>query len=88
MRVIEYALPGLPDSQPRYRLLTTLLDHNQAPALDLAALYHERWQVEAVFDELKTPLLKLTFDHAGHAELFSLLLPHACSGTRVHRRDS
>jgi hypothetical protein len=58
VRVIEYAMPGLPDAQPRYRLLTTLLDPDQAPALELAALYHERWQVEEVFDELKTHLLR------------------------------
>ena len=58
VRVIEYALPGLPDGQPRYRLLTTLLDPQEAPALELAALYHERWQVEEVFDELKTHLLR------------------------------
>jgi Insertion element 4 transposase N-terminal/Transposase DDE domain len=58
VRVIEYALPGLADAQPRYRLLTTLLDPVEAPALELAALYHQRWQVEAVFDELKTHLLK------------------------------
>jgi Insertion element 4 transposase N-terminal/Transposase DDE domain len=58
VRVIEYALPGLADAQPRYRLLTTLLDPSEAPALELAAVYHQRWQVEAVFDELKTHLLK------------------------------
>ena len=58
VRVIEYTLPGLADAQPRYRLLTTLLDAQQAPALELAALYHERWEVEAVFDELKTHLLR------------------------------
>lgn len=58
VRVIEYALPGLDEAQPRYRLLTTLLDPVQAPALELAALYHRRWQVEAVFDELKTHLLR------------------------------
>jgi len=58
VRVIEYALPGLADAHPRYRLLTTLLDPSHAPALELAALYHQRWQVEAVFDELKTHLLK------------------------------
>jgi len=58
VRVIEYALPGLPDAQPRYRLLTTLLDPQAAPALELAALYHRRWQVEEVFDELKTHLLR------------------------------
>jgi hypothetical protein len=58
VRVIEYALPGLDGAQPRYRLLTTLLDPLQAPALELAAVYHQRWQVEEVFDELKTHLLK------------------------------
>ena len=56
VRVIEYALPGLPDAQPRYRLLTTLLDPQRAPAMELAELYHQRWEIEAVFDELKTHL--------------------------------
>jgi hypothetical protein len=56
VRVIEYALPGLDDAQPRYRLMTTLLDPGAAPALELAALYHQRWEIEAVFDELKTHL--------------------------------
>jgi hypothetical protein len=56
VRVIEYALPGVPDAQERYRLVTTLLDPAQAPALELATLYHERWEVEGVFDELKTHL--------------------------------
>jgi hypothetical protein len=58
VRVIEYAMPGVPGAEPSYRLLTTLLDPKQAPALELAALYHERWQVEEVFDELKTHLLR------------------------------
>src|SRR5262249_9532511 len=56
VRVVEYALPGLDDGQPRYRLLTTVLDPRVAPALELAALYHERWEIEGVFDELKTHL--------------------------------
>jgi hypothetical protein len=56
VRVIEYSLPGLPDARPRYRLMTSLLDPVQAPATELAQLYHQRWQVEAVFDELKTHL--------------------------------
>jgi hypothetical protein len=56
VRVIDYALPGLDDAQPRYRLLTTLLDPQAAPAMELAALYHQRWEIEAVFDELKTHL--------------------------------
>lgn len=56
VRVIEYQLPGVPDAAPRYRLITSLLDPQESPALELAALYHRRWQVEAVFDELKTHL--------------------------------
>ena len=56
VRVIEYALPNVPESEPRYRLMTTLLDPVMAPAQELAALYHARWHVESVFDELKTHL--------------------------------
>lgn len=56
LRVIEYSLPEIPEAQARYRLLTTLLDPERAPALELATLYHQRWEVEAVFDELKTHL--------------------------------
>jgi hypothetical protein len=48
----------MPDALPRYRLLTSLLDPAAAPAMALASLYHQRWQVEAVFDELKTHLLQ------------------------------
>ncbi len=63
VRVIEYSLPGVPSApghdepEPRYRLITSLLDDKVAPAQELAALYHQRWQVEAVFDEMKTHLL-------------------------------
>ena len=56
VRVIEYTMPGDDQALPRYRLLTTLLDAKAAPALELAALYHQRWEIEAVFDELKTHL--------------------------------
>ena len=54
VRVIEYALPNAADSEPMYRLLTTPLDDKIAPALTLVTLYHGRWEVELVFDELKT----------------------------------
>ena len=56
VRVIEYTMPGDAQALPRYRLLTTLLDAQAAPAQELAALYHRRWEIEAVFDELKTHL--------------------------------
>ena len=56
MRVIEYQLSGVADAEPLYRLLTTVLDAEDAPARELAALYHERWEIETAFDELKTHL--------------------------------
>lgn len=56
VRVIEYSLPGVDAAAARYRLVTSLTDHKRAPALDLARLYHERWEVEGVFDELKIHL--------------------------------
>jgi Insertion element 4 transposase N-terminal/Transposase DDE domain len=55
VRVIEYTL-DVPDADPLYRLVTTILDHNAAPAEELAALYHERWEIETALDELKTHL--------------------------------
>lgn len=58
VRVIEYALPGVQGEPQRYRLITTLLDPETASAVALATLYHERWEVEAVFDELKTHLVQ------------------------------
>ena len=56
VRVIEYSLPGAAESAPRYRLITSLLQPEQGQAQELAALYHQRWHVESVFDELKTHL--------------------------------
>jgi hypothetical protein len=56
VRVIEYRLEGIPGVEPIYRLLTTILDHEMAPAVELAALYHERWEIETALDELKTHL--------------------------------
>jgi Transposase DDE domain len=56
VRVIEYVLENVPDAEPLYRLVTTILDHAAAPAEELAALYHERWEIETALDELKTHL--------------------------------
>ncbi|WP_053170010.1 IS4 family transposase, partial [Streptomyces virginiae] len=43
VRVVEYAITGREDAGP-VRLITTILDPGQAPAGELAALYHERWK--------------------------------------------
>jgi hypothetical protein len=56
VRVVEYRLEGIDDTEDIYRLITTILDPALAPANELAALYHERWEIETAFDELKTHL--------------------------------
>jgi hypothetical protein len=56
VRVIEYTLddPQRTGHGETHRLLTNLLDQTAAPAVELIALYHERWEEELVFDEQKT----------------------------------
>ena len=54
VRVIEYTLEGVEGAEPIYRLMTTLLDSARHPALELASLYPERWEVELTLDEFKT----------------------------------
>ncbi len=56
VRIIEYQLSGIEKAEPLYRLVTTILDPEEAPAKELAALYHERWEIEVALDELKTHL--------------------------------
>ena len=56
VRVIKYTLPGVPGSEAEYRLVTNILEPERAPAPELAELYHERWEIETAFDELKTHL--------------------------------
>ena len=56
VRVIEYTLddPQRTGHGQKHVLLTNLFDHATYPALELACLYHERWEEELVFDEQKT----------------------------------
>jgi hypothetical protein len=56
VRVIEYTLPGVPGAEASYRLVTSILEPARAPAAELATLYHERWEMETAFDEVKTHL--------------------------------
>jgi len=56
VRVIAYRLHQVAGAEPLYRVVTTVRDHTLAPAPELAALYHERWEIENTLDELKTHL--------------------------------
>jgi hypothetical protein len=82
VRVVEYQLAGIAEAEPLYRLLTTLLDPAQAPAAELAALYHERWEIEGALAELKTQLrgarvvLRSKTPALVRQEVWGLLLAH------------
>src|SRR5579872_3296970 len=54
MRAITYRRPGF---RPQ-TLLTSLLDEKAFPADEIRALYHERWEIELGFDEVKTDMLE------------------------------
>jgi hypothetical protein len=82
VRVIDYRLKDVKDAEPIYRLITTILDHERAPAKELAALYHERWEIETALDELKTHLrgaqivLRSKTPELVKQEFFGLLMAH------------
>ena len=82
VRVIDYRLYGVADAEPMYRLVTTILDPAEASATELAALYHERWEIETVLDEIKTHLrgsrivLRSKTPDLVRQEIYGLLLAH------------
>ena len=64
VRVIEATLTTAPagvdgpaPTTSTYRLVTSLLDPDQAPAAALVRLYHERWEIETSYCELKSTVL-------------------------------
>jgi Insertion element 4 transposase N-terminal/Transposase DDE domain len=79
VRVVEYRLEGIASAEPLYRLVTTILD---PPAAELAALYHERWEIEGALAELKTQLrgarmvLRSKTPELVRQEFWGLLLAH------------
>jgi hypothetical protein len=48
---------GKPHHSGQYRLITTLTDHHRFGGLDLITLYHQRWEIETSFLELKSTIL-------------------------------
>jgi Insertion element 4 transposase N-terminal/Transposase DDE domain len=53
IRVIDYQIDDGRANDETYRLFTTIVDANEASAVDLAAAYAQRWEIEGAFDELK-----------------------------------
>jgi hypothetical protein len=90
VRVIRYALPNAPKSEAEYRLVTSVLEPERAPAAELAALYHERWEIENSFDEFKTHLkgagriLRSKTPDLVRQEVWGFLLAHAAIRSLMH----
>lgn len=90
VRVIEYRLEGVADAEPIYRLITSMLEPEQGPAQELAALYHERWEIETTFDELKTHLrgarivMRSKTPDLVRQEFYGLLMAHFAVRALMH----
>jgi hypothetical protein len=90
VRVIDYHLKGVDNPEPLYRLITTILDPERAPAAELAALYPDRWEIETTLDELKTHLrgsriiLRSKTPELVEQEFYGLLLAHYAIRSLMH----
>jgi hypothetical protein len=93
VRVLDYTIddPGRPGHRQRYRLVTSLLDPTQAPAAELAALYHQRWELEGALDELKThqrgprAILRSKTPEGVEQEVYAHLLVHYAIRALMHQ---
>ncbi|GAA2969282.1 IS4 family transposase [Streptomyces enissocaesilis] len=90
VRVIEYRLDGR-DEGTVYRLITTVCDPGQAPAAELAALYHQRWEIENTLDEIKTHqggrqlVLRSQHPDGVEQEIYGFLLVHHALRDVMHQ---
>lgn len=84
VRVIDYSITdrdGDGTGEP-IRLVTSLLDHDEAPAIELAALYQQRWEFELALDEIQTHqlgrprVLRSKCPAMVRQEIWALLLTH------------
>lgn len=82
IRVVEYMIENRPGGEELFCLITTIADHELAPALDLAKAYHQRWEIELIFDEIEIHqtgqhrVLRSKTPELVKQEIWSLLLTH------------
>lgn len=88
VRVVEYRIKG---SEEATRIITSILDCGAAPAEELAALYHERWEFETALDEFKTHLrgartvLRSQTPELVKQEVYGILLAHFALRGLMHQ---
>lgn len=90
VRVVEYTLGAGETAETVYRLVTTILDPQAAPAPELAALYAQRWEIETALDELKTHqggnnfILRSQHPSGVEQEIYGFLLTHHALRSLMH----
>ncbi len=87
VRIVAYRIR---DDGEIFMLATTLMDHDFAPAAELAALYHERWEIETAHDEVKTHIpgpgaaLRSKTPDLVYQEIDGLMLAHHAVRCLIH----
>lgn len=82
VRVVEYMIDNRDGGGELFCLITTLADHEFAPAVELAAAYAQRWEIELSFDEIEIHqtggdrVLRSRTPKLVKQEIWSLLLTH------------
>lgn len=82
VRAVDYEVTDRRDGEEIITLVTNVTDPDEIPAAELAAAYHERWEAELVFDELKThqrgaaTILRSRKPELAEQEIWGLLLTH------------
>jgi hypothetical protein len=79
-RVVDYDVPGRGKGE-LFTIVTSVLDYQDLPAPDLAAAYHQRWEIELAFDEIEThqrgpAVLRSRSPDLVLQELYGLLITH------------
>ena len=81
VRVIDYDVPGRGKGE-LFTVVTSVLGHQDLPAPEIAAAYHERWEIELTFDEIETHqrgpavILRSRSPDLVLQELYGLLVTH------------
>jgi hypothetical protein len=82
VRAVDYEIPDRGDGDEIITLVTNVTDPGDIAAVEMAAAYHERWEAEIVFGELKTHqrgpgvILRSRKPELVEQEIWGLLLTH------------
>ena len=81
VRVADYDVPGRGKGEI-FTVITSILDYQELPAPEIAAAYHQRWEIELTYDEIEThqrgpaAVLRSRSPDLVLQELYGLLITH------------